>query len=529
MISPPNRTVDIYVRCLYLSQRSVMNLCFRNFTLLLHRRSQSTISTRHLPTIYALSTPTGQRSAIAVVRVSGGHAKYIYRALTKTLQDPKPRTAILKKLYNPKSQVSRPNLLDHALTLFFPTPKSFTGEDVLELHIHGGKAVTRSVLKAIESLHDETSEKHIRYANAGEFSLRAFQNGKFDLTEIEGIRELIDAETESQRRSALSSLNGENRNKFDMWRSQIIANIAQLTAIIDFGEDTEMNDINDIFDTVETNMLRLKREIKDFIIKIEKSSILQSGIKLVLLGQPNAGKSSLINAISNEDISIVSQIPGTTRDALENLIEVNGFKVKICDTAGIRDNISDQIELLGIEKAIKKSHYCDICLILIDPTQKPLLSNEMKKILKSSQFVGKEIVIVINKKDLISGLGEKNSIESELRSQFDKKHPIIAISCLNFDGITNLVNKLTEMFQHMSDSGVEFDPIAVSQRVREILRNDILFGIEQFLINKQLDNDVVMASESLSHVADGIGKITGETVGIEEILGVVFSSFCVGK
>lgn len=486
----------------------------------------STLATAYLPTIYALSTPPGQRSAIAIVRISGSHSKYIYRQLTKSKHEPIPRTTSLKKLYFP---YQKNVLLDTSLTLFFNSPKTFTGEDILELHLHGGKAVTGSVLEAIGSLNDRESGVNIRYAQPGEFSMRAFQNGKFDLTEIEGIRELIDAETESQRRSALASFNGENKQRFMLWRKTIVDNIAQLAAIIDFGDDTDIGDLENIFSTVESNMLQLKGDVQQFIKKVEKSSILQSGIKLVLLGPPNAGKSSLINSISNDDISIVSQIPGTTRDTIELAINVNGYKVIMCDTAGIRGGSSDEIEMLGIKRAIRKSTQCDLCLLILDPQSKPLVSDDIKHHLMSQEFQNKEITVVVNKTDLINDESDLNSIIDQLNAEFNGRYPIVPVSCLTTSGIEELINGLTQTFQKISETSNESDPIVVSQRVQEILFNDVLYGINEFLMFREKDNDVVMASESLRYAAAGIGKITGETVGIEEVLGVVFANFCVGK
>lgn len=486
----------------------------------------STLATAHLPTIYALSTPPGQRSAIAIVRISGSHSKYIYRQLTKSKYEPIPRTTSLKKLYSPHQKKI---LLDTSLTLFFNSPNTFTGEDILELHVHGGKAVTGSVLEAIGSLNDRESCINIRYAQPGEFSLRAFQNGKFDLTEIEGIRELIDAETESQRRSALSSFNGENKQRFILWRRTIVDNIAQLAAIIDFGDETEIGDLENILSTVESNMLQLRGDVQQFIKKVQKSSILQSGIKLVLLGPPNAGKSSLINSISNDDISIVSQIPGTTRDTIELAINVNGYKIIMCDTAGIRGGSSDEIEMMGMKRAIRKSTQCDVCLLIVDPQNEPLVSDDIKHHITSREFKDKEITVVVNKTDLINGESHLMSIKDQLNAEFNGKYPIVPVSCLTTNGIEELINGLTQKFQKISDSSDESDPIVVSQRVQEILSNDVLYGINEFLMFREKDNDVVMASESLRHAAAGIGKITGETVGIEEVLGVVFANFCVGK
>lgn len=480
-------------------------------------------STSHLPTIYALSTPPGQRSAIAVVRISGAHSQYVLEKLTNWSKDPVPRMASLRKLYFPRRDGQ---LLDTALTLFLKAPKTYTGEDTLELHLHGGKAVTSAVLKAIESLHNSESGFNIRYANPGEFSLRAFQNGKFDLTEIEGIRELIDAETETQRQSALSSFNGENKTRFLEWRSRVIRNIAQLTAIIDFGDDTELQDIENITKSVEADILQLRGMIRQFIDKIDKSSILRNGIKVVLLGPPNAGKSSLINTISEDEISIVSQIPGTTRDAIEVALNVSGYKVIICDTAGVRDDSDDAIEQMGIKKALKKSKSSNMCLVLVDPQNTPLVPQSLKQHLDSPHFQHTDKVVVLNKVDTISSSKNLEEIKHRVQKELGANAPVWPVSCLTGQGIDGLVKELIGRFQILSDSSDESNPIVVSQRVREILSNDVLYGIEEFL---SLRDDVVMASESLRQVAVGIEKITGEAIGVEEVLGVVFSSFCVGK
>lgn len=492
-------------------------------------RYQSQLATAYLPTIYALSTAPGTKSAIAVVRVSGTHSKYIYHQLNNSEKKLIPRRTLLRNFYDPGSK----HLLDKALTLFFNSPKSYTGEDLLELHVHGGKAVTSGILNAIGLLNDRNSGIEIRYALPGELTQRAFQNGKIDLIEVEGIGELIDAETETQRRCALSSFNGINRDLFMLWRDQIVDNIAQLTAIVDFGEDTEIEDTNNILQTVKYNMEKLKQEINQFIRKIEKTSILQSGIKVVLLGPPNAGKSSLINSISNDDISIISQTPGTTRDTVEAYIDVNGYKVTISDTAGIRSHSKDEIELLGIERAKKKSEQCDLCLLIVDPSNKPLINEDLTRMIQSMNDEGKEIVIIINKQDLVSE-NESKAVINSLKEKFDNIFPIVAVSCKTQHGIEPLVKQLTKIFQRLSETSDESDPIIVSQRVKEILYSDILYGIENFFAttNSTVGDDsydVVMASEHLSHAADGIGKITGDAVGIEEVLGVVFANFCVGK
>lgn len=506
----------------------------------LNRFSGSTKpATSHLPTIYALSTPANQTSAIAIIRVSGTHSRYIYNQLTNSTVSPPIRKAILRNIYSPSSVGSKQHhhqdgaeiLLDSSLLLYFQAPHSFTGEDVLELHVHGGKAVVNGILKAIDLLHDRSTGKDIRFALPGDFSRRAFQNGKFDLTQLEGIKDLIDSETESQRRSALSSFNGENRVLFENWRNSIIANMAQLTAIIDFADDNsqEIDNTDMIFHEVEDNITRLRDEILSFMQKVEKSSILQGGVRLVLLGAPNVGKSSLVNSLTNDDISIVSDIPGTTRDSIDAMITINGYKVIICDTAGIRANSVDKIEILGIERARKKSIQSDLCLFIVDATDFPnLLPEDISDHLSSHEFEGKRVVIVVNKSDLVSK-DEMVKIVNKLEARFGVSYPIVSVSCKTNEGIESLIDILTRNFKHLSQSDADSSPIVVSKRVTEILRNDVFYGLEEFLNSKNFDNDIVMATENLRYASDGIAKITGQAIGIEDILDSVFSKFCIGK
>lgn len=490
------------------------------------------------PTIYALSTPANQTSAIAIIRISGTHAKYIYNRLVDSSTVPPIRKAILRNIYSPSSCSVEPHgqkeskiLLDTSLLLYFQAPYSFTGEDVLELHVHGGKAVVNSILKAIGSLHDRSSGKDIRFALPGDFSRRAFQNGKFDLTQLEGIKDLIDSETESQRRSALSSFNGDNKILFENWRETIIENMAQLTAIIDFADDNsqEIQNTDEIFHNVEKNIICLRDQIVTFMQKVEKSTILQNGIKLVLLGAPNVGKSSLINSLTNDDISIVSDIPGTTRDSIDAMINVNGYKVIICDTAGIREKSSDKIEMLGIDRAKKKSVQSDLCLFIVDPTDlSKLLPEDILAHLSSKTFGNKRIIIVVNKSDLVSD-DEMTKVLNKLQTRLGSKYPILSVSCKTKEGIESLISTLTSNFESLSQSSADASPIIVSKRVSEILKNDVLYGLEEFFKSKDFHNDIVLATENLRYASDGIAKITGQAIGIEEILDSVFSKFCIGK
>ncbi|AGO10515.1 AaceriABR063Cp [[Ashbya] aceris (nom. inval.)] len=487
------------------------------------RRWLSVPATMYAPTIYALSTPMGQKSAIAVVRVSGTHARLVYEKLTDSTRPPVTRRASLRNLYSPQ-QAQEKVFLDSALTLFLEQPATFTGEDILELHLHGGKAVVAGVLEAIGSLHDEETGVQIRYAEAGEFSRRAFQNGRFDLTEIEGIGELIDAETETQRRSAISSFRGQNRLLFADWRQRIVGNIAQLAAIIDFGDDTEIQDIDAIMEGVCRSVQALRREVADFVDKVTRSTILQSGIRLSVLGAPNAGKSSLVNCITKDDTSIVSNIPGTTRDSIDVPLDINGYKVILTDTAGVRAHSTDPIERIGIERAKDRTARSDIVLLVVDATAAVPLNATLRSHLR--ELTDKRQIIVINKSDLVPP-SRLQYIQAQLAEELPDCSPALVISCKERDGLDGLVQTLTSHFTDLASCAAA-DPIAVSARARDILRQDVLAGLDGFL-RLATSTEVDVASESLRSAADGIGTITGDAVGVEEVLGVVFSNFCVGK
>ncbi|SCU95013.1 LADA_0G12882g1_1 [Lachancea dasiensis] len=481
-------------------------------------------ATYYHPTIYALSTSLGQKSAIAVLRITGSHTKHIFQELTASTKTPIERRASLRNLYD--NSQGKKNFLDSSLVLYFANPKSYTGEDMLELHLHGGRAVVKSVLKAIERMGNMQSGRVIRYALPGEFSQRAFQNGRMDLTQVEGVGELIDAETETQRRSAVSSMTGQNKQIFERWRATIVSNIAQLTAIIDFGDDAEIEDIDQILRAASLQMRALRKEVERFVRKVDRSAILQNGIKVAFLGSPNAGKSSLLNCITNDDTSIVSNIPGTTRDSIDVPLDINGFKVVLCDTAGIRDTTEDEIEQEGIKRAKAKASQSDLAIVVVDPLSEQILNPQLCEFVRTA-IPHKQIIIVINKVDLVDD-GTVTKIKKYLQTSFEEQFVITSTSCNTLEGIDYLVAQLSQRFETLSETTQDSDPITVSKRVQEILTNDILFGIDEFLRTCE-SGDVVMASENLNYAAEGIGKITGETVGIEEVLGIVFSRFCVGK
>lgn len=468
-------------------------------------------------TIFALSTRPG-RAAIGVVRILGSHSKHIYQKLTKSRTPPKPRMASLRKLYNTKG------LVDQAVLLYFNGPKSYTGEDSLELHLHGGTAIVKAVLNSIKELHDPEKGVNIRYAEQGEFSRRAFMNGRLDLTEVEGIRELIDAETETQRLGALDSLSGNTKKLMQSWRAQIVNNVALLTTIIDFGEEHDLEQTAELLAQVDKNVTELIREIKQYCKKVQAAEILKSGIKVCLTGPPNAGKLSLLNELTSSELAIVSDIAGTTRDVIDVPLDISGYKVIIGDTAGIRDLLeASTIEQEGIRRAKLHAALGDLVLAVISGPDE--INKEFKKHVALLLETKKPIVVVVNKIDLW-----ERANDSLIKQKFSKElnideESVFPISCLSGSGLDALRDVLVSQFKELSMSTVS-DPVAISARALDLLQNDVLHGLEEF---RQWNDDVVFASECLRGSIEGIGKITGDAVGVEEILGVVFSSFCIGK
>lgn len=477
------------------------------------------------PTVYALSTAPS-RAAIGVIRITGPASKKIFIELTGSKKIPTHRIASVRKIYDFQDQPKNKILLDECLILYFQSPKSYTGEDLLELHLHGGTAVINRVMDTISKLH--SPETPIRLAEPGEFSKRAFQNQRFDLTEVEGINSLIHAETEMQRISALTSMKGDTHYLFNQWRERILKNIALLTTVIDFGEDHDIEEINDLFDNVNNDISKLEIEINDYLLKVKRSQILLDGIKVTLLGPPNAGKSSLLNILAQDDKAIVSNIAGTTRDAMEIPLDVNGYKIVVGDTAGIRES-TDIIEQEGIKRAKMKSLDSDINILILPADDLNTESEFLSHALELIQNIDKETIVIINKSDLISlDTVKKNKILEDLSEKLHiSKENFVFISCTENQGIEDLIKYLTKLFKKVTFSG-KGDPISISNRAREILSNDVLFGFSEFYKFREMD-DIVMASEGLKSSVEGIGKITGDAIGVEEILGVVFSKFCIGK
>ena len=297
-------------------------------------------SMRDVPTIYALSSATG-RAGVAVIRVSGPAAGMVLELMAGKPK-PKPRIATGRAFIHPRT--GEP--LDRGIAIWFPAPRSFTGEDVLELHAHGGHAVVKAMLSAIGEV------PGCRMSEPGEFARRAFDNGKIDLAEVEGLADLIDAETEGQRRQALRQARGDLSGLYDGWRSSLVEAQAMVEATIDFADEADVSAdaLARARSTVETLRTAMRRHLDDG----HRGEILRTGFRIVLAGPPNAGKSTLLNALARRDAAIVSEEAGTTRDAIEVHLDLEGLPVIVTDTAGIRET-AGKVEQEGIRRTIERA------------------------------------------------------------------------------------------------------------------------------------------------------------------------------
>ena len=333
-------------------------------------------------TIFALASGSG-KAGIAVFRVSGPNAVSAYTTLSAK-PAPKPRQVTRTKLYHPKSK----ELLDDGLAIYFARPASFTGEDVIELHVHGGLSVVASLSEALNSIDG------VRLAEAGEFTRRAFDNDKLDLTAAEGLADLINAETAAQRRQAQRQLRGELGVIYNDWRERLINAIALFEAEIDFSDEDLPSGLKE---TVYDEILRINREIINHLDDKNQGEIIRNGLYIAIIGPPNAGKSSLLNRLSKREVAIVSEKAGTTRDVIEVHLELNGYRVIIADTAGLRES-EDEVELEGVRRAEERAAQADFKLVVFDGQLWP------RKDPKTSRLIDENTITIVNKSDLIENI-----------------------------------------------------------------------------------------------------------------------------
>lgn len=443
-------------------------------------------------TIYALSTVYG-KSGVAVIRVSGTEALRAVSAMTEIdTTSIKPRYAYFSKIH--ASTDKRP--LDQAVVLYFKAPCSFTGEDIVEFQTHGSKAVIAAVLESLSQI------KGFRLAEPGEFSKRAFYNGKMDLTEAEGLADLIDSETSEQQKYAIRQMEGGLKNLYEGWRSDLIKILAHLEAFIDFPDedipDTVMSDMKD-------TVFKLENEINQHLNGDSIGERLREGFRVVIVGAPNAGKSSLLNAVVNRNAAIVSDIAGTTRDAVDVHLDLKGYPVMFTDTAGLRET-EEEIEKKGIDIAYSKITDADLVICLFDAS-------------KDSVHVFDKIKESLNNKALfVANKSDKLTFEqcSELEN-----NGCLVISAKQKQGIDKLLAKISETIRERFTSNSNL--LITRRRYREAL-SDVLENLNQFSFDKEIE----LTAEDVRLSARALGKITGR-IEVDDILDKIFSDFCIGK
>lgn len=443
-------------------------------------------------TIYALATPPG-KAGVGVIRISGPNSLNALKSLTKKNKFA-PKTTYLNNLYN----LENDEIIDQALCLYFASPASFTGEDVVELHIHSSRSVINKMFDQLSKL------ENFRLAEAGEFSKRAFLNDKLDLTQAEGLADLIDAETSLQHKQALRQMNGELSNLYENWRKELIHIMAYVEAFIDFPEE----DIpTNIIDEIHSELEIFKSQIKNHLNDSKRGQKLKEGVYGVIIGAPNVGKSSLLNYLAQREVAIVSNIAGTTRDIIEIDLDLEGYPITLADTAGIRES-ADIIESEGVKRALKRANEADFKIIMFSADDEPDQA--------TLELIDKNSIILINKTDLLND--KSNHAELSLGSKHFKP---IYISLTNNSGLDEFLKSITDLVgEQVSLSST---PSITRARYREHLQ-ECLSCLEEFNLNK----DIELASEDLRMAARSIGKITG-IINVEQILDVVFSSFCIGK
>ncbi len=437
-------------------------------------------------TIFALATAPG-KAGVAIIRISGSNAHHALTILTDKAEI-KPRYAHYTQLYHPQTH----ELIDEAVVLWFPAPHSFTGEDVVELHIHGSRAVVNALFQVLSEY------LALRLAEPGEFSRRAFINNKMDLTQAEGIADLIAAETSLQARQALRQVSGELEQLYEGWRMQLIHILAFLEAYIDFPDEDLPSDV---IQEVTANISALREAITVHINDKRRGEKLREGLYVAIIGAPNAGKSSLLNYLAKRDVAIVSHIAGTTRDVIEVHLDIAGYPVIIADTAGLRES-EDVVENEGIKRARKRAEQADLKIALFDAGK--VLDNS------TLELIDENTLIVINKIDTATHF--PSSIGST---------PALPISLHKNIGLDMLLNMLeNNIYKHIQPS---HNPVITRARYREHLQHCLLH-LERF----NLGNALELAAEDVRMAARQLGKITGK-IEVEQVLDVIFSSFCIGK
>jgi tRNA modification GTPase len=450
-------------------------------------------------TIVALSTPPG-RSGIGVVRLSGSGALELTRSLLNNPDlNPEPNRVSLKAIPDPETG----EILDRAVLTYFKSPQSYTGEDVVELSCHGSPPLLLRVVDSLLLL-------GARAAEPGEFTMRALSNGRLNLTQAEAVRDLIDARTHTAVRQAARQLGGELSARLQPIKDSLIEIIVPLESSLEFVEDDLPHDISA---AVAQKLSALAKKLEELADTFRRGRLLKEGLRVTLVGRPNVGKSSLFNSLVAYDRAIVTDVPGTTRDTLSEVINIDGVPVLITDTAGVRESI-DKIEQLGIERTRRAVTDADLIVIVLDGSQ-PFMPED-KKILDESS--GNSLLIALNKRDL-------ENFDLNYAQFFADGHPTIPISAKTGDGLSELRAAIMKPFSTNRSGEISF--VITSARHYDLLRRaSMALRSTERLFLDSLSEEIILAK--LYEALRFLGEITGETTS-EDVLSEIFSSFCIGK
>jgi tRNA modification GTPase len=431
--------------------------------------------------IFALSSGS-LPSGVAVIRVSGPHVRTVLEAVAGIV--PAPRRAVLCRFRDADGSA-----IDRGLAVLFAAPASFTGEDCVEFHLHGGKAVVQAMLQRLAAMDG------LRQAEAGEFTRRAFLHGKLDLTGAEALADLIAADTESQRRLALDNAEGGQRDLYDGWRRRLLHARAMIEAELDFADEADVP--GSVANRVASDLARLHDDILRHLNGFRAAEIVRDGFRVVLVGAPNAGKSSLLNALARREVAIVTEVAGTTRDLVEASLDIDGVKVVVTDTAGLRET-DDKVERIGIARAKEAASRADLVLELTDSGGGD--SPDVERIWTAP------VLRVATKCDLHQGQS----------GRFDHR-----ISVVSGRGLTELVAAIGRRAAEATRMNGRVIP--TRQRLVGLLDRTR----EHIGIALELD-ELELRAEHLRLAGEALGRITG-AVDVEELLGVIFAEFCIGK
>ena len=454
-------------------------------------------------TIAAIATAPGE-GGIGIIRISGEKSLQVAQSIFKSksgkmIKDYNARTLIYGTV------VDNEKVIDEVLVAYMKGPNSYTAEDVIEINCHGGFISVKKILELILS-------KGVRLAEAGEFTKRAFLNGRIDLSQAEAIIDVIKSKTDMAHEVAQSQLEGSVAKKIKDLRMNVTEVLAHLEVSIDFAEE----DVEEItYQTLEEKALELRNEIKKLYDTAESGKILRDGLKTVIVGKPNVGKSSLLNSILGENRAIVTDIAGTTRDVIEEFVNIKGIPLKIVDTAGIRET-EDVVEKIGVEKSRESFSTADLVIMVLDASRK--LSEEDMEILESLK--NKKTIVLLNKMDL------EPQIELEKIEEFVNSEDIIKISALKHQGIEELQDKIEAMVYHGSVKNSSNLMITNSRHKDALFKayesiNDAISAIEQRMPYDFIEVD-------FKNIWDYLGYINGDTVR-EDLLDTIFANFCIGK